>query len=257
LTFTVGRTSRKQNPISRDGTVDRVTTDPLALAVDLEGATTRLIHTAAGLDDAAVAGPSALPGWTRGHVLAHLSRNADALGNLLTWARTGVETPAYASLAARAAGIEADAYRPAAAQLDDLRESCDRFAGAVADMPAAAWVFMLDEKSGPAARVVWRRLREVEVHHVDLDAGYTTAEWPEPFTHRLLHELITNRPGPTVTVIADELGHPLRFGTDDTDRPVVVRGAGHEIAGWLSGRSDGKPLDVDPRGPLPTLTDWM
>jgi maleylpyruvate isomerase len=177
----------KTKPNKRDGTVDRVTTDPLALAVDLEGATTRLIHTAAGLDDDAVAAQSLLPGWTRGHVLAHLSRNADALGNLLTWARTGVVTPAYASPAARAAGIEADAFRPAAAQLDDLRESCDRFAGAVADMPASGWVVMLDEKTGPAARVVWRRLREVEVHHVDLDAGYTTAEWPDAFVHRLLH----------------------------------------------------------------------
>ena len=32
--------------------------------------------------------PSALPGWTRAHVLTHLARNADAMVNLLTWART-------------------------------------------------------------------------------------------------------------------------------------------------------------------------
>src|SRR3954447_4566989 len=36
--------------------------------------------------------PSRLPGWTRAHVVAHLARNADALINLCTWARTGVET---------------------------------------------------------------------------------------------------------------------------------------------------------------------
>jgi len=45
----------------------------------------------------AVTEPSALPGWTRGHLLTHLARNADALVNLLTWARTGIPTPMYAS----------------------------------------------------------------------------------------------------------------------------------------------------------------
>ena len=46
---------------------------------------------AAELDPGQVAGPSRLPGWSRGHVLSHLARNADALVNLLTWARTGIE----------------------------------------------------------------------------------------------------------------------------------------------------------------------
>ncbi|MDP9427768.1 MAG: maleylpyruvate isomerase N-terminal domain-containing protein, partial [Actinomycetota bacterium] len=49
--------------------------------------------------------PSLLPGWGRRHVLAHVARNADALLNLLTWARTGAETPMYPSAEARDAGI--------------------------------------------------------------------------------------------------------------------------------------------------------
>ena len=48
----------------------------------------RVEQAAAALDPAQVAGPSRLSGWTRGHVLSHLARNADALVNLLTWART-------------------------------------------------------------------------------------------------------------------------------------------------------------------------
>ncbi|MDP9404828.1 MAG: maleylpyruvate isomerase N-terminal domain-containing protein, partial [Actinomycetota bacterium] len=42
------------------------------------GATERLLTTTAGLGDDAVAGPSALPGWSVGHVLGHLARNADS-----------------------------------------------------------------------------------------------------------------------------------------------------------------------------------
>jgi maleylpyruvate isomerase len=56
----------------------------------LDGALDRL----AGVD---LDGPSLLPGWSRRTVIAHVARNADALCNLLTWARTGVETPMYAS----------------------------------------------------------------------------------------------------------------------------------------------------------------
>jgi maleylpyruvate isomerase len=53
------------------------------------------------LTDEEFGGPSLLPGWTRAHVLAHLAGNADAQVNFLTWARTGVETPPYASDEAR------------------------------------------------------------------------------------------------------------------------------------------------------------
>src|SRR6266511_2471447 len=70
-----------------------MTVDPLVLMTDVDQATEALLRTAEALDDGAVAAPSLLPGWTRGHVLTHLARQADAITNLLTWARTGVDTP--------------------------------------------------------------------------------------------------------------------------------------------------------------------
>lgn len=77
-------------------------------------ATAPLVPAVAALTDADLVEPSLLPGWTRGHVLAHLSRNADSLVNLLLWARTGIETPQYASQFLREADIEAGAPRPCA-----------------------------------------------------------------------------------------------------------------------------------------------
>ncbi|MFG1700137.1 maleylpyruvate isomerase N-terminal domain-containing protein [Nonomuraea sp. NPDC049309] len=64
-----------------------------ALQAELTAATDRLLATAASLSDADLAAPSLLPGWTRGHVLAHVAQNAGSCLNLLTWARTGVRTP--------------------------------------------------------------------------------------------------------------------------------------------------------------------
>src|SRR6266568_1849145 len=88
---------------------------------------------------AAAREPSLLPGWTRGHVLTHIARNADGMVNLLHWARTGTQTPMYASPESRAADIEAGAGRPAAGLAADVRESAATLAAAAAAMPGDAW----------------------------------------------------------------------------------------------------------------------
>ena len=59
----------------------------------IAAATERLLATADALTGDQVREPSLLPGWTRGHVLTHVARNADGLRNLLIWARTGTEIP--------------------------------------------------------------------------------------------------------------------------------------------------------------------
>ena len=55
-----------------------MTADPLVLIAEVDRATARLLATARTLDDDAVRAPSPLPGWTRGHVLTHVARNADS-----------------------------------------------------------------------------------------------------------------------------------------------------------------------------------
>jgi maleylpyruvate isomerase len=207
-----------------------VTADPLVLVAEVERATSRLLETVRGLDS--LSAPSLCEGWTRGHVLSHLSRNAAAYVNLFTWARTGIETPMYGSAETRAADIEAGAGRPLADQLTDLVATHQRFAAAVDEMPPSAWAAEIRFAGGtvaPAAHVVWYRLCEVEIHHVDLDAGYTPADWPPGFTRRLLHE-----------------EHP----------PAGVTGPDHALAAWLIGRSDGTTLTVADGGALPPVPKW-
>jgi maleylpyruvate isomerase len=227
---------------------------------ELDRATDRLLHTVASLDEAAVAGPSSLPGWSRGHVLAHLARNADSYVNLLTAAATGRHIPQYASAAARDADIAAGANRPLAVHLDDLRASAAGFVDAAAAMPPQAWAAVVQASRGPrvAATLVWGRLREVEVHHVDLDAGYRTTDWPEAFSHRLLHEVVADLGGrsdaPAIVLHPVEAGHELTVGSSGT--PTVTGPAG-ELAAWLTGRSPGNGLTVSPDGTLPTPPSWM
>jgi maleylpyruvate isomerase len=232
-----------------------VSADPLVLLAEVDRATARLLDTAAVLDgEPAVA--SLLPGWTRGHVLTHLARNADGLVNLLTWARTGVVSPQYASREQRDADIKAGANRPLPVLLADLRDSAARFAEAAAGLDAHAWAELLDLPYGPSpvALIPWRRLREVEVHHVDLGAGYTPTDWPEPFTQHLLHEIVGTLDDVSLTLRVDSIGHPVPIGAGG---PPVVSGPAYALAAWLAGRSPGTGLTVEPAGPLPALPEWI
>jgi maleylpyruvate isomerase len=214
---------------------------------EIQAATARLIATAEGLDGPALGEPSLCEGWTRGHVLAHVSRNADGLVNLLTWARTGVETPQYASPESRTADIEAGAGRPLPEQVADLRASAARFDQAVLDLPADRWDYVVRMRGGlerRAPQLLDARLREVEIHHVDLDAGYRPEDWPGSFQAPALRYAVRVREG--------------TLGEDGavTVAGVTVNGPRPELLAWLLGRSAGGGLATDPPGPLPTLGDF-
>ncbi|GGL37805.1 maleylpyruvate isomerase family mycothiol-dependent enzyme [Nocardia jinanensis] len=220
-------------------------------------ATRELLATVDTLDEAAVAAASPLPGWTRGHVLTHLSRNADSLVNLLLWAHTGVETPQYASAALRDSDIEAGAPRPLAEQRADLAESADRLSGMAGLLTADQWRTEVRTRQGTpveATRIPWMRLQEVLIHHVDLGAGYTPAQWPADFVAELLAEAAVDlggRPGVRPFGIdATDSGFTAIIGAGEPEQ--VVAGPASALLAWLLGRGTGEAL---PR-PLPDLPAW-
>ncbi|MGW3093669.1 maleylpyruvate isomerase family mycothiol-dependent enzyme [Streptomyces sp. NPDC001102] len=212
-------------------------------------ATDRLLTAVAQLDNASVAEPSRLPGWTRGHVLAHLARNADALVNVLEG------RPMYVSGEARDADIERDAPRPLQAQLADLRESADRFQAAGA--APADWSRTVELRNGvtdSASRVPFRRWAEVELHHVDLGIGYELEHLPEPFTEReivFLADRFSGHPDVPPTRLTDGT-RAWRTGREAADAEITVTGPAPELLGWLAGRRDGAGLTVR-GGSLPGL----
>ncbi|MFB7944157.1 maleylpyruvate isomerase family mycothiol-dependent enzyme [Kitasatospora phosalacinea] len=225
-----------------------------------------LLHTLAELDPAELSGPSGLPGWTRGHVLAHVSRNADSLVNLLTGARTGEDVPQYPTPESRDAGIAAGAGRPLAEQVADVRASQQRFLDAAALLAPEHWTAEITHRTGyvfPAWQVPARRLAELEYHHVDLNAGYTPAHWPEPFAiaeFRRLGGHFGDAQGlPGVLLVAEDAGLEARIGGEPL--ALTAEGPVRALTGWLSGRSNGDGLQVhrgdeglvDPRSALPAL----
>ncbi len=151
-----------------------------------------LLESIKNLSDEEVKAPSLLPGWSRGHVLSHLARNADSVVRHLAGAARGEVLEQYVGgIAARSAAIEEGATRPAAEIVDDVRRSAHAVERSFAELPPWAWENEVRGTFGgeyPAHGVVFRRWREVEAHHVDLAVGYGVERWPEPLVMRWLAE---------------------------------------------------------------------
>jgi maleylpyruvate isomerase len=232
------------------------------LTAKVDAATARLLQTAAGISEAQARQSSLLAGWTRGHVLTHLARNADGLRNLLIWARTGVETPQYASFQARNDAIEAGARRPAAAMAADLADSAAAFAAEAASLADGDWLAPVRAIRGPA-HAAWgtlqRRLTEVEIHHADLNAGYGPADWPAEFSAGLLPSVagdFTGSDSPAALLTNSADGSQHRIGPPEQAPAITIKGPAFKLLAWLLGRSDGAGLSVEPAGPLPPVPPW-
>ncbi|MGW2699634.1 maleylpyruvate isomerase family mycothiol-dependent enzyme [Streptomyces sp. NPDC001340] len=212
-------------------------------------ATERLLTAVAKLDNASLAEPSRLPGWTRGHILAHLARNADALVNVLDG------RPMYASAEARDADIERDAPRPLDVQLADVRESGDRFQETGA--APADWTRTVELRNGvtdSASRVPFRRWAEVDLHHVDLGTGYELEDLPAEFTEREI-EFLTQRFSGNPDVPATRVTDGTRAwstGREAAEPEITVSGSPADLLGWLAGRREGAALEAT-GGALPKL----
>ncbi|WP_416967303.1 maleylpyruvate isomerase family mycothiol-dependent enzyme [Streptomyces sp. 4F14] len=224
-------------------------TDHVRDLASVRDATERLLNAVAGLDNASVAEPSRLPGWSRGHVLAHLARNADALANVFAG------RPMYATAEIRDADIERDAPRALDVHLADLRASHARFLAA-ADVPGdwSRTVTLRNGTTDSASRVPFRRWIEVELHHVDLGIGYGLKDLPADFTERETAFLADRYAGLAAVppVLLTDGTRTWRTGRAADVPEVTVTGSGAELLGWLAGRS-GESAPVADGGLLPAL----
>jgi maleylpyruvate isomerase len=243
--------SQQPGPHSVDLTIARIS----------EG-TDRLIASASALTDEELRAPSLLPGWSRAHVLTHVARNADGLSNLLTWARTGVETPQYTNREDRDARIEEGSGRHAVEIVSDLSRSSEAFIGQARELPPEAWLAEVRGMRGPA-HPCWytlnRRLTEIEVHHVDLAAGYASADWPGWFITDMLYEVINQlavKPDSPAAVLTDASTGRQFLLPPDTVAELAITGPGHVLLAWLLGRDSGDSLSADPEGPLPAIPPY-
>lgn len=236
--------------------------DPVPGITAMERSTDSLLSSVSDFGEHEVRAESWLPDWTRGHVLAHIARNAEGMINLLTWARTGVETPMYGPGDARDRDIEAGAGRSAAELLADLVTTADELADAARAHPEDRWhhtVRLPGDRVREAGQLLQMRRTELEIHHVDLCCGYSPADWPEDWAAELLGQVVD-----TFAARADSPAFAMedpeserRWALGQPEGAPVVGGPVRELLAWLTGRGDGAGLTVTPPGPLPTVGRWI
>ncbi|MFD1150762.1 maleylpyruvate isomerase family mycothiol-dependent enzyme [Saccharothrix hoggarensis] len=215
-------------------------TPPLARVAE---AHRRLHDVIADLTDAQVAQPSLLPGWTRGHVLAHLADAARARSRVVEHQARG-EVVALWEPGERDAIIEATASRTAAehrAATVEHSERLERAWAAVAD-----WSEPESPDVPDPLPAVFTRWREVWIHLVDLDLGVRPAEWGVDLACHAVDVLRPRLPDGFSLRATDV---PRAWGTG-----VEVSGPVRDLAAWLSGR--GGPESLASASPLPPLGPW-
>lgn len=187
----------------------------------VDDATVLMLSAVDGLDDATFASPSSLPKWTVGHVVAHLHLNAEAIGRLATWARTGIETPMYTSMAQRNGDIETGSVLVPAELRRLVHASATALAEAFDALTPEMWAHEVVTAQGrtvPATELLWMRFREVAIHGIDLGTWITFADLPPEAVAKLVHEIVAKRLG---------------------------AGEGPALVAWLTGRTAAGP----PLGP--------
>jgi maleylpyruvate isomerase len=157
----------------------------------------RLLADLADLTDEDARRPSLLPGWSVGHVLSHLARNAEGNLRMAEGVLAGEIRAMYPEgPEGRARDIEAGAARPAAVLVADLRETADALHAAWDRITPQQWgagAGMANQGVVPGRRLVRSRWREIEVHHADLGLGFTPGDWSAAYVQAdapdLLHRL--------------------------------------------------------------------
>jgi len=210
----------------------------------LESATRRLVRTIDAMADFQFAEPSLLPGWSRGHVVAHLVLNAEGLAGALEGVREEHPVAMYASPEARTSDIDKLSSADPAVLRDRLLASTSAIHEGVEELPDDLYAARIERTPGSdrtfsAGRVGEMRLREVEIHHADLDLAYTWAEWPSDFTVLLLDNRSTVHDGPPFTARAVDLGRSWAFGRAAEQGGPTVTGPGPLLAWWATGRDPG------------------
>jgi maleylpyruvate isomerase len=211
-----------------------------------------------GLPDADLNGATALPSWSRRHLVAHLGLNARALCRLVAWARTGVRTPMYASPEQRDQEIADVAGWPAERLRAFVRETAAELEADLGGLGPQDWtaeVVTAQGRTVPATDIPWMRTREVAVHAVDLDTGAVYDDLPEDLCEALVDDVAGMRSrradGPALELVGSTGRSWAVVGTGE---PLRVSGTPAGLARWLTGRG---VQELPPGQLLPALPRWL
>ena len=209
---------------------------PENLLAELHRAADVVAGIAAKLTEEDVKAPSELPGWTRGHVLAHIAGIANAMARQLEFAARGESVELYdGGYEGRTSAIEMAAGHSLAEHRADLDAALERALRAFDALDAAGWRAPITYRGGvvfDGGLALWR---ELVIHATDLGTGRGPETWSRPFCEHLFEFLAARVPEGQRFVLQPLGLPPVAIGSGG--RSTVINGMLTDIAAWLAGRT--------------------
>jgi maleylpyruvate isomerase len=220
----------------------------------LAGATQRLLGDTIALSDAGWQEQTALPGWSRAHIAAHLSHHARAIA-VMAADLMATHRPVVWRTNLDDVTLNAEARQRSIALQESLDQSAAALNRSFEAMDDLAWQTSVITSQGslPASSFIPDRINHLTIHNIDLDVGYDFTDI-DPELARTLLQWNVYRASPRfntvkLIIISDE-GLSLTVGRGT---PVEVRGTEANLLGWVTGRKNSSVVlgadELDLAGP--------
>ena len=152
-----------------------------------------------GLSDGVTLKPSRLAGWSVGHILTHLARNANGCERVIRAARQGRVVDQYpGGVTQRHEEIESGSRRGLAEQVEDLIASETALADAFSQLTTDDWAVRTrrwGSQPWPVSDIPFLRWRELSIHTVDLGFdGIGIDAWGDNYVEAELHRQLSALP---------------------------------------------------------------
>ncbi len=189
-----------------------------------------------GLSDADVLAPTDLPGWTRGHVLAHIAHVSNAVARQAEYALKGELVDFYdGGHGGRTQAIEMNAGHTADEHRAYIATAFTRALSVLGGLDDAQWMLPVSYRNGDVRGVGLAYWRELVIHLADLNLGRGPETWSKEFCLYLIGFLNSRVPAELQLKLLPLGLAPLTVGAGETT--VSVSGMLTDIAAWLAGRT--------------------
>lgn len=189
-----------------------------------------------GLTDTDVLVPTDLPGWTRGHVLAHIAHVSNAVARQAEYALRGELIEFYdGGQGGRTQAIEMNAGHTAQEHRAYISAAFERALTVLDGLDEAQWELPISYRNGVVRDGALAYWRELVIHLADLNLGRGPETWSKEFCLYLIGFLSVRVPQDTQLKLLPIALPPMTVGAGETT--VSVSGMITDIAAWLSGRT--------------------
>ncbi|GAA1498560.1 maleylpyruvate isomerase family mycothiol-dependent enzyme [Paeniglutamicibacter kerguelensis] len=212
------------------------------------------------MDPAAAAEPSALPGWKRTQLLAHIDGFSRAATRQLDTA--GAERPFEmydGGMDRRHEAIELTALMRPDALLARTADALDALEASIRGISPAEWSLPTGFRDGGSVEDLFYAIwRELVIHTSDLALANSVADWDPDFCAHLFDALEGRVPDSRRYILQPHGAQRIVLGTGDD--ATVLSGTAFDLAAWLAGREPLGPIQATAGADgaaLPELLPWF